>query len=232
MRAGLSNGTQNRYCASISIIFKKAEKLGFIEAYPKFSWKTESAGRPRFFNDDEVKKLDNFFRTDNHYSRYFWLKDFLTIGLYTGMRLSEILLLKDGVAKIMSDEKGDEFIRLPKGKTKNGESRDVPIYYHPDLVAAVHRVVATDFVYNHHIFHKAWRKARRLIAPGDKDFTFHVTRHTCASNLANKQNTNLKVIAEYLGHRSINTTTKYVHASHDAKKQALAGLTYSYGEVA
>ena len=103
------------------------------------------------------------------------------------------------------------------------------IKYHKN---AVHRVVTTSFEYNHHVFHKAWLKARRYICPGDKDFTFHVTRHTCASNLANKHNTNLKVISEYLGHRSINTTTKYVHASHDAKKEALASLTYNFGDVA
>ena len=46
---------------------------------------------------------------------------------------------------------------------------------------------------------------------------------TSAKILTNfsKDNQNLKLIAEYLGHRSLNTTTKYVHASHGAKKKLL-----------
>ena len=64
-------------------------------------------------------------------------------------------------------------------------------------------------------------QAKKIIAPNDPHFTFHVTRHTCASELANEDNQNLKLIAEYLGHRSLNTTTKYVHASHGAKKKLL-----------
>ena len=65
------------------------------------------------------------------------------------------------------------------------------------------------------MFHSAWRKARKAIAPGDYSFCFHVTRHTAASNMANKQKTNLLVIADYLGHRALKTTRKYVHASHN-----------------
>jgi len=41
--------------------------------------------------------------------------------------------------------------------------------------------------------------------------------------MANKQNLNLKIIATVLGHRSLNTTTKYVHVSLGATKEALKG---------
>ena len=44
--------------------------------------------------------------------------------------------------------------------------------------------------------------------------------------MANKQKTNLKVIGELLGHRSPNTTTKYVHASRQGKRDAMKGMTY------
>ena len=57
------------------------------------------------------------------------------------------------------------------------------------------------------------------IAQNDKTFTFHVTRHTCASNLANSGK-NQQLIGEILGHRSEKTTSKYVHPHDDAKRDA------------
>ena len=39
VKTGLSYSTVNRYCATISIIFKKALKLNLIKFYPTFSWK-------------------------------------------------------------------------------------------------------------------------------------------------------------------------------------------------
>ena len=55
-------------------------------------------------------------------------------------------------------------------------------------------------------------------------------RHTCASELANEDNQNLKLIAEYLGHRALNTTTKYVHASQVLRRDFMKriGVQHDY----
>ena len=41
--------------------------------------------------------------------------------------------------------------------------------------------------------------------------------------ITNNAKLNLKVIATVLGHRSLNTTNKYVHVSLEATKEALKG---------
>lgn len=215
LKRGVSNGTQNRYLSMISVFLKKAVKLKYTAAYPAFSWKTESKGRPRFFNKKEQDQLFEFFRTDKTYSKYTWIIDFLTIAFATGMRLGEIEKLDNGQAEIITDDDGDELIYLDK--TKNGDERYIPIM--GDVAEAARRVHNSNS-FNHHNLYKGFWKAKKIIAPDDQNFTFHVTRHTCASEMANEQSENLKIIAEYLGHRSLNTTTKYVHASLNAKKEA------------
>ena len=132
------------------------------------------------------------------------------------MRLGEIQKLDIGDAKIIKDDEGDELIYISKGK--NGDERFIPI--DGDVAEAAHRIYNAN-TFNHHVLYKATWKAKKIIAPNDPHFTFHVTRHTCASELANEDNQNLKLIAEYLGHRSLNTTSKYVHASYGAKKKLL-----------
>ena len=160
MNCGLSNGTVNRYCAALCIIFKKALVLQYINTYLNFGWKKEGDGRPNFFSDDEISQLYNFFKTDRTYSKYTWLQDFLTIGLFTGMRLGEIRQL-GSTAKVLKDEDG-EYIYLPRGMTKNGDEREIPIDGQPELKAAIDRIGNASIYFNHHVFHKAWRKARLL----------------------------------------------------------------------
>ena len=46
----------------------------------------------------------------------------------------------------------------------------------------------------------------------DPDFVFHATRHTAAFKMANELGINTMVIAQALGHSSLQTTQKYVKA--------------------
>ena len=219
LKKGVCNGTQNRYLSMISVLLKKAVKLNYTDTYPAFSWKTESKGRPRYYSEEEQQKLFEFFRTDKTYSKYPWIRYCLTLGLKTGMRLGEIQKLDNGQAEIIKDEVGDELIYIKKGK--NGDERFIPIVLE-EVAEAVHKIHNSNS-FNHHILYKGLWKAKKQIAPNDPHFNFHVTRHTCASEMANKQNLNLKIIATVLGHRSLNTTTKYVHVSLGATKEALKG---------
>ena len=86
----------------------------------------------------------------------------------------------------------------------------------------------THLVITYSIYKAIW-KAKKIIASKDPHFTFHVTRHTCASEMANEQSENLKIITEYPGHRSLNTTTKYVHASLDEKNESFLRRMKSRG---
>ena len=56
---------------------------------------------------------------------------------------------------------------------------------------------------------------KREYARDDDTYVFHVTRHTAASKMANDLAVPTVTIAEALGHSSLKTTQKYVHAKPD-----------------
>lgn len=58
---------------------------------------------------------------------------------------------------------------------------------------------------------------------GVKNFRFHDTRHTTATNRVLRES-NLRVVQELLGHRDIATTTKYAHAVKEEVRNALDAI--------
>ena len=70
-------------------------------------------------------------------------------------------------------------------------------------------------------YKRKWAEMKRIIAPNDKQFVFHVFRHTCATNMASNLAMSKEDIGTQLGHRSPQTTEKYIHKK-DARKLAIA----------
>lgn len=55
------------------------------------------------------------------------------------------------------------------------------------------------------------------------DFRFHDLRHTAATRMA-EAGVDIRTIAEFLGHATIQMTMRYAHATDDAKRRAAAAL--------
>tara|TARA_R110002153_G_scaffold133779_3_gene282793 strand:+ start:1325 stop:2170 length:846 start_codon:yes stop_codon:yes gene_type:complete len=198
---GLSDNTVNHYAAALSVVFNHAVEMELIDHAPKLKWRKVKSGRPRYMTDSEITRLLTFFNQDTNS----WIKHFVVIGLNTGMRLGEILQI--GKAASISDD--GSWLTLPE--TKNGDERIVPIS--PATLEAIDALDGCPSKhYSHRKFYHTWGKARDLIARGDKTFVFHVLRHTCATTMANDLGVNSHLIGQMLGHRSEQTTRKYIHA--------------------
>ncbi len=195
----LAKSTINRYAASISSVFKHAVNEELIDHAPNFKWKKVKSERPRFLSQEEIDKMHWLFKN----SGKSWMSELLTVGLQTGMRLGEILQVGD-TANISSCGKFVENLIC-----KNGDSRLVPL--NQSAKSALQRLGKVKEVFNHHEFYDLWREGRDRFANGDKNFVFHLCRHTCATRLANEFKINTLVIGKILGHRSQATTAKYVH---------------------
>jgi integrase len=218
---GLKGATINRYLAAYSELFSTAVRKKAMSYVPKVKWYAENKGRPRFFTDTEVDDLEAFFLDSDHP----WMADFVILGVNTGMRLGEILGINNRVPTppgeqpkaygYLSDCGG--FIELHE--TKNGESRIVPL--NEEAVGALANLnnKPSDF-YTHRSFYDTWDAARMSIAPEDRDFVFHVLRHTCATRLVMEYQVDHITVGLILGHKSPLTTKKYVHPV----KQSLAGV--------
>ena len=198
----ISANTVNHYAAAISVVFNHAVDEEFIGHAPKIKWKKVKSGRPRYFTKDEREALMNF-----DWGKHDWIKHFVTIGLHTGMRLGEILMINPEMIK--EDDDGDVWVHLPK--TKNGDERWVPVSA-PAREALAQLADEPSLLYSHRTFYDSWDAARHKIAKGDKTFVFHVLRHTAASTMANELSVNTVLIGQILGHKQQSTTAKYVHA--------------------
>jgi integrase len=211
---GLNNATVNRYISCLSKVFSLAVEFGEMNSAPK-NPKTlkEIKGRPRYFTPAEIEKLKMFYRK----SKFSYMEHFIELALATGMRKAELLGINQTEESLHPDFKtygvvsnsGDS---VTLRETKTGEPRTVPLSKRAR--AALTALGEKPFnAFDHHNFYDHWAAGRRAVAPNDKDFVFHVCRHTCATRLANDMNINIAVIGEVLGHSSIATTQKYIHAT-------------------
>ena len=215
MKTGMKGGTCNRHIASISGLLRHAVHMGDLEQMPIMpKYIKEAKPRLRVFSDEEIKKLVDYFRGEG----VDWMADMVIVGVLTGMRKGEIVALGD-VAEISAC--GTE-IYLPSSLTKTKKERYVPLN-DKAYEAAVRLRECIRHSYSHDIFYDRWWNAKARIAPNDDQFVFHVTRHTCASRLANN-GLNTGILGEILGHSSEKTTRRYIHGDMGAKKAAMSGL--------
>ena len=221
-RQGMTPATVTRYGAAIRKVFNYAADIEAIDKAPRFKIKKQAKKRVRYFSEEELQKLYDFY---GYYKKYRgglqdWLYHMIVVADKTGMRLSEILSLRTGQTEIIEDADG-HWLVLHDGDTKNGEGRWVPIA--GDGLASAQRL-AMGFKYSHRIFYDTWQQARRVIAKGDKDFVFHVFRHTAATRMANDFGVNTVLVAEWLGHKRLETTQKYVHPKRSHMQEIASKL--------
>ena len=216
---GLSDNTVNHYAAMFSAVFKHAARLEVIDHVPQFTWKKlENTARPTYYTEDQLASIDRFLR--NH--RHSWMAPLCTLSAQTGMRLSECLSVTPET--LSQDGQGNWWVYLPK--TKNGDSRWVPV--NSKARAALAELNDKPSTYwNQSAFYKTWARMRRIVLDGKQDYVFHTLRHTAATNMANDLKANTEVIGQMLGHRSLQTTRKYIKA----KPEALQMLAAQLGEL-
>ena len=207
---GLSDSTLNRYTACISSIMKLAVKNEEITHAPNLVWKKVKNGRPRFFNDQEFDSILDFYSG----SKWPWMADMFILGIQTGMRLGEILAIENPDSKTHGEISSDgRFVHLTN--TKNGSDRNVPLV--PAAREALLRLSnCPSRIWRHKPFYTALAACKDELFRNDPHFCFHITRHTCASNLINKKRLPDLAVAMLLGHASLSTTQKYVHEDKES----------------
>lgn len=206
-----TDGTVNRYLASLSIAYSFAVKeWGWADdnIVLKVRKRSESKGRIRFLKALEQKTLlDECTKVDEPY-----LYVVVVLALATGARFSEIMGLKWSNLDFNKNT-------VTYFDTKNGDNKTVPLSAYPKEILLKHskvRRIDTDFVFPRKDglapkdIRKKWEKA--LENSGIENFKFHDLRHTAASNLAMNGATALE-IATVLGHRTLQMVKRYSHLS-------------------
>ena len=216
LETGISKSTVNRYFAAISSLLKYAHDMRVIEQYhiPRIKWYKEKSGRPRFMSKTELHELENFFR--GHQNS--WVADLHVLASQTGMRIGEIVKIKPAFYHM--DDKGKHNLVLYD--TKNGDDRRLKLNMRAYLSLRNLEFQPSKY-YTHSKFYRTWHEARRRFAPGDKHFVGHALRHTTATTLASHKY-NLALIAKIMGHRSLATTSRYIHEDATVVDDAMDSL--------
>lgn len=214
---GNSNATINRKLAGLSKLFTVAAQRGGARGRPHFPRKREAQGRIRYLTDDEEVALLNTF---SHFGKTEHL-DAVVVLLDTGMRCGELWRLRkrdvDHRSKLLHiwETKGD----LP---------RSIPMTRRVEEIIK-RRMIACEagdklFPYDNFWMRNGWGRVRdHLGYRDDPQFVPHMLRHTCASRPV-QRGASLKVVQDWLGHKTISITMRYAHLAPQQLQQAASLL--------
>ena len=229
--------TINRKKAVLSSVYKFALSRGYVDAniVRNVVIDDDTKRRDRVLSDDERKSLIKACKESN------WDKLYLLVlmALTTGARKGELMSLRwcDVESKENTGYLSD---------TKNGTSRE--LHFAPVVMAELKRFqeIGTGLIFpSEEIpsqsmdFRKAWGKALSAANISEKDilntdgsikqekFTFHCLRHGFCSALSDSGK-EINQIAKLAGHKSIQTTMRYIHQGRDQKRHIVDELAQAF----
>lgn len=163
-----------------------------------------------------VEELERFINTPAQGSTW-WVR--LRNGLawktlaWFGLRRGELLNLRIGDVRL-----SDKLIVIRETKGKRDRVLPIPSQLLPDLERLMTKREEGDYLFSS-VNGKEWKKdffmyafRRHLEACqlADIGITPHTLRHTCATHLRQK-GVPIEVVKDWLGHKDIKTTLKYLH---------------------
>ena len=230
---GQRTTTINRKKAVLSSVYKFALSRGYVDAniVRNVIIDDDTKRRERVLSDDERQRLIKACQK-SHWNKLYLI---VLMAMTTGARKGELQNLrwcdvdfKDNTAYI--------------GDTKNGTARE--LHFAPVVMAELKRFqeVGTGLIFpseelpNQPLdFRKVWSRALRMANISEKDtlnadgsikvekFTFHCLRHGFCSALSDSGK-EINQIAKLAGHKSIQTTLRYIHQGRDQKRQIVDEL--------
>jgi integrase len=233
---GIRGTTINRKKAVLSSVFKFALSRGYIDAnvIRDVVVENDSRQRDRVLSNDERQRLLKACRS-SHWDKLYLL---VLMAMATGARKGELLKLRWSDI----DYKGNSTYLAD---TKNGESKE--LHFPPAVMTELKRlqeegsglIFAGSNPSEPMDFRKAWFKALReadisevdtLNADGSvkqEKFTFHCLRHGFCSALSDSGK-EINQIAKLAGHKSIQTTMRYIHQGREQKRQIVNELAEAF----
>lgn len=222
--------TANRCFALLSIMFKKAEEWEYLP--PKSNpcvgvSKYKENKKQRFLSRAELERLETALdQTEKVSKEAYYTVNAIRLAIYVGLRKGNILNLKWDDVHLK-----DRYIHLPD--TKTGEDAQPLNDRAIQLLSSLERRENNPYVFPGKVpgrplseIKKAWRQI--LKRANLKDLRFHDLRHTFASYCL-QGGLDLYTTSKLLGHKNIQTTTRYAHFELEHLKKATNQMAKIFG---
>lgn len=212
---GTSGSTINRRLSALSKMLTFAFERGYISRKPKIERKKEPQHRIRYLTPDEEAEMLAYFEHIGQPD----LKDFIIVGIDTGMRVGEIL-------RIEARDIDNGMVSL--WRTKNGKSRSIPLTTR--ALEVLERRSSSNTAgqlfegFTHSKITHYWQLAKRHLGLStDNQFVPHALRHTFCSRLV-QRGVDIVSVSKLAGHSSITVTMRYAHLAPDNLSNAIKAL--------
>lgn len=210
----VSTTTVNRYLELLSALFSYAMKHDYIKENicRKIKKYTQKNYKVRYLSDEEEKRL--FEHLSEH------IKPIVRCALITGLRKSNILNLqrkqidfRKNTIEVL-DNKGNDYLIIP-----------IADKYRDELIQLCEGIDNDDYLFKNPDtglpyvdISKPFNRA--LTLANISDFRFHDLRHTFATRLV-MAGVPIVTVKALMGHKNINTTLRYAHATDESKRNAI-----------
>lgn len=214
--AALTNGTINRKVSALHTILQTAQNHGLLTTTPKPQRQKEYTGRIRTLTEKEEREFLEHLQA----AELSEFMDAVTLLLDTGMRTGELLKLR--VKDILFHVGTNGTIQI--WETKANLSRSVPLTARASEVLKhiVSRATGTNdllFPHGKQWIRTYWDKVKKFMGLStDTEFVPHCLRHTTATRLL-QRGVALIDVKTWLGHKTINTTMRYLHVNDPERLQ-------------
>ncbi|MDP2078009.1 MAG: tyrosine-type recombinase/integrase [Sulfuricurvum sp.] len=208
----LTNDTINNHCNNYSNMFDYFWKQNYIDTNPvRLDSLAKNETIKLSFDDEDIVKIMNEIEEEG-------LKHLFKIALYSGLRISEILLMKK------TDIIEGNLFSIQEGKTKNS-IREVYIHEQiKDLVEYYLKNNESDYLIFNGEINAITKRVNRNIKKivGDNRKTFHSTRHNFIERISDNKNSDkidrMKISGHSLSKEDKLHLERYGHYSFKKKR--------------
>jgi integrase len=201
-----SNRTVNHYLNAVAVVLGFAHERGMITAVPKIPrLPNKGADREAVLSYDMEDAVCRWLETHKDPRCAFVVR----VLTETGMRRAELW-------KLRPEQVGNETITLDAEQTKTGATRKVPVPV--EMATQLRAMVAARSLPNADHVYRAFKEAVKACG-GDPELCLHSLRHTRGTRLM-EANVDVRIIAQLLGHKVLQTTMRYTHPNDDVLAEA------------
>ena len=212
-----STGTINRHLSAISVLVEQAVRQKLLSAPIQLPWKKEGKHRIRFYTDEEEAEMFALLRKWEEHD----YRDLFIFLVDTGFRLGEALKVP------WKDINGRVIVLDPKIVKTDQERR---VLASPRVLEVLTRqdVKGREGGPFHWVSKRRlrtiWDRLRANLEWMGDDTVIHTFRHTCATRLANDPSIPLKAVMDWMGHKNLTTTQRYVHTEEGTLEKIATAL--------